>query len=123
MPCCVGTPLRRRACRPATTVSSLNAIRERVAGPYATLIASRNTVTRNLVGMSADFVGQLLTRGDNIVEKSGTDLNGTMTSIGGRQARRAGTRQSVLPDEGRAACASLSRRRRGPPRGRLNTRR
>lgn len=63
---------------------SLDAITGLVAGPYATLIASRNTVTRNLVGMSADFVGHLLTRGDNVVEKNGTDLNGTMTSIGGR---------------------------------------
>jgi hypothetical protein len=33
--------------------------------------------------MSADFVGQLLTRSDNIVEKNGTDLNGTITTIGG----------------------------------------
>ncbi len=63
---------------------SLNTITGLVAGPYATLIASRNTVTRNLAGMSADFVGHLLTRGDNVVEKNGTDLNGTMTSIGGK---------------------------------------
>ena len=54
-----------------------NTITGLVAGPYGTLIASRNTVTRNTTGMSADFVGHLLTRGDNTVEKNATDVSDT----------------------------------------------
>ncbi len=65
---------------------SLNTLAGLRAGTYATLIASRNTVTRNLVGLWVDFNGHFLTRGDNTVEKNDTDLHldDPLTPISGK---------------------------------------